>query len=43
MATDQANITETIAQIATKAARVAVQVMAFASAENNERAKNVEP
>ena len=38
MTTDETSITETIAQIAAEAARVVVQVMAVASAENNQRA-----
>ena len=36
MATNQANLTETVAQIAADAARVVVQAMAMASAENRE-------
>ena len=40
MATEQTSITETVIQIATEAAKLAVQVMAMASVENNERAQN---
>ena len=43
MTTEQANIIETIIQIGTEAARVAVQAMAIASVENNQRAQNVGP
>ena len=43
MATNQANLTETITQIAAEAARVVVQAMAMASAENNQRVQNVGP
>ena len=38
MATEQANISETVIQIATEAATAAVQALAMASAENNQRA-----
>ena len=41
MATEQPNIAETVVQIAAEAARVAVQAMAMASAENNQSAQNV--
>ena len=40
MATYQANLTETKAQIATGKARAAVQAIAMASAENNQRTQN---
>ena len=43
MATNQANITEIIAQIGAWAARVMVHAMAMASAENNQRAQSVGP
>ena len=43
MATEQANITEAVVQVAAKAERAAVQVMAMASADNNQRAQNVAP
>ena len=36
-------ITETVVQIAVKAARVKVEAMAMANAENNQRAQNVGP
>ena len=41
MATEQANITKMIVQIADEAARAAVRAMAMASAQNNQRAQNV--
>ena len=43
MSTDQANITDTVAQIAAEAARVMVQAMDMASAENKQRLQNVGP
>ena len=43
MATEQANITETIVLIAATAARVVVQTMAMPSAENYQRAQNMGP
>ena len=45
MAINQANLTETIAQIAVEAAKVTVQGMAMSSAKkkNNQRVQNVGP
>ena len=40
MAANQANLTETIAQIAAEAARVVVQAMAMTSVENNQGTQN---
>ena len=43
MTTNQANITETIGQIAAEAAKAVVQDMAMASTENNQKVQNVGP
>ena len=43
MATEQANITEVVIQVAAEAARGEVQAMAMASVDNNQRAENGEP
>ena len=40
MATEQVNITEAVVQVAAEAARVAVQYIAIASADNNQRTQN---
>ena len=42
MASKQANIIQTIIQIAAEASRVAIEAMAMANAENNQRSQNVE-
>ena len=43
MVTNQANLTETIAQIADEAARMAVQAMAMASAETIKEHRMLDP
>ena len=43
MAPEQKNITEAAAKLATEAARVVVQAMAVANADNSERTQNAGP
>ena len=43
MATEQGNITESVIQIATEAGTAAVQALAMARVENNQRAQNAGP
>ena len=43
MATEQANITEDVVQVASEAARAMVQAMAMASTDSNQRIQNAGP
>ena len=43
MASEHINMTEAIAQVAAEAARIAVQAMGVANADNSQRIQNVVP